>query len=161
MENYKEVLTYTIGMITKIYLVYGSVLMLAFIVSVIIKNKLNTKKVYRTLLVFFICTLISYAILVIPRLIDLRTDSYVQVKDATLIIDETNTISKSSGSIMFFGYGDVLSTEGDSVDVVGINFFELPSSDPYVKYVGDIVYAKYSRQIIAIENNKIIPRAVD
>ena len=51
---------------------------------------------------------------------------------------------------MFYGLADVFSKEGKSFKLLGVNFFEL-SQNPNEEYYGDVVYAKYSRQLIAVK----------
>lgn len=153
MEDYREILLYTISIITKTYFVYMLSIVIALILCFIFKNKAKVRKIRNGLLAVLVCVLIAYSVLFIPRYIDLKNDSYIKVEEAALSIDETNTI-KNSGSIMFYGYADVFLKDGGSIKVFGINFFEFPTSDPYEKYYGDIVYAKHSRQIIAVETSK-------
>lgn len=145
MEKYRDVLTITISVITKTYLVYAAVLMCVLIFSFIIKKK----KLRNTMLVLILCTLIAYAILVVPRFLDLHNDSFVKVENSTLIKDEMTT---DSTNIIFYGSAYIVSSDGKSIQVSGTDFFEVPPYVQYEQYYGDIVYAKYSRQLITMEN---------
>lgn len=149
--DYKETLEYIIGTIAKSYAVIISVNLAALVASIALKNKFNLKKIRILLSVILICACLSASLVLIPRIVDLKQNSFVTIEDARLSIDETNVL-KNSGSIMFYGYADAFSADGNSIKIYGVNFFEL-SQNPYEEYYGNIVYAKYSRQLIAIEGN--------
>lgn len=145
MESYRDILIYTISAISKIYLVYTAILVLVLVFSLIIKSK----KVRNVMLVLLICTLITYSVLVIPRFYDLHNNSFINIEDATITLDDMYTVSTN---IMFFGFASIVTCDGKTIEVLGTDFFEFPSSKLNEQYCGDIVYAKYSRQLISIEN---------
>lgn len=93
---------------------------------------------------------LSAIFVLVPRLIDLKQNTFVTIENGKLVIDETNVL-KNSGSIMFYGYADAFKSDGSSTKLLGVNFFEWPSAEPNQEYYGNIVYAKYSRQLIALE----------
>lgn len=148
--EYREILETIIETIVKSYAVIISVNLVALIASIVLRNKFNLKRVRNALSVILICICLSAGVVLIPRLIDLNQNSYITIEDGRLSVGSTNSTS-SGGSIMFYGYADAFSADGNSIKLVGINFFEL-SSNPYEEYYGDIVYAKYSRQLIAVED---------
>ena len=145
MEKYRDILMYTISAITKTYLVYAAVLLCILVFSLIIKSK----KVRNAVLVFILCTLTAYAVLVVPRYLDLRDESFVKVENATVMMDNSYTFSTDN---LFFGHANIFLTDGKTINVSGTDFFEFPSSDELEQFYGDIVYAKRSRQLIAMEN---------
>lgn len=150
MDIYRDTLEYIIGVIIKSYAVIISVNLVALIICTVLKNKFNLKKIRVLLTVILICASLSAGLVLVPRLVDLNQSAFITIEDGKLSVDETNVL-KNSGSIMFYGSADAFSSDGNSIKLMGINFFELSSSDPYQEYYGDIVYAKYSRQLIAIE----------
>ena len=145
MEKYRDILIYTISAITKTYLVYIAALTCVLVFSLIMKRK----KVRNAMLVFLICTLITYSILVVPRCLDLRDDSFIKVENASITLDDFYRLSTDIG---FFGFANIVSSNGKTVEVSGTNFFEWPSADELEQFYGDIVYAKHSRQLISMEN---------
>ncbi len=152
MELYRETLEYIIGIIAKSYAVIISVNLIALIATVALKNKFNLKKIKALLTVILICACLSASIVLIPRVVDLKQNSFVTVENGKLSVGSTNSTS-SGGSIMFYGFADAFSADGNSVKLTGINFFELsqrPNSNQ--EYYGDIVYAEHSHQLIAVEN---------
>lgn len=144
MEEYRDILTHTISIITKTYLVYAAVLTLVLVLGLIIKSK----KIRNAMLGLLMCTLITYAILVVPRLYDLHNNSFVKVKNATIMFDEMYTVKTD---MLFFGHANIVHYDGKTISVSGTDFLEFPAYDLYQKYYGDIVYAKYSHQLIAME----------
>ena len=145
MEKYRDILMYTISAITKTYLVYAVVLVCILVFSLIFKKK----KIRNAMLVFLMCTLITYSILVIPRCLDLRDDSFIEVKNASITIDDFYTPSTDN---MFFGHANIFQLDGKTIEVSGTDFFEFPPTDELEEFYGDIVYAKRSHQLIAMEN---------
>ena len=144
MEEYRDMLIYTISVISKIYLVVAVVIGIILVFGLIIKSK----KVRNAMLVFLACILITYAILVVPRFYDLHNDSFVKVENASIIPDDFYTYSTD---IMFFGHADIILSDGETIEVSGTDFFEFSSIEMEECY-GDVVFAKYSRQLISIEN---------
>lgn len=149
MDVYRDTLEHIIGIIVKSYAVILSVNVIALVVCILLKKRFKLKKIITLLTVVVICICLSASLVLVPRVIDLNKNAYIIVEDGKLLIDETNVL-KNSGSIMFYGYADVFYPDGNSVKIFGVNFFEL-SQNPYEEYHGDIVYTKYSRQLIAIE----------
>ncbi|MBR3995069.1 MAG: hypothetical protein IKI97_07290 [Clostridia bacterium] len=149
IEAYKETLEYIIETIAKSYTVILSVNLVALIACVLLKNKYNLKKIRVLLIVILICASFCFTLVLVPRVVDLQQSNYITIEDAKLVVDETNVL-KNSGSIMFYGIADAFPKEGKSIKVLGVNFFEL-SQNPKEEYYGDIVYAKYSRQLIAVK----------
>lgn len=149
IEAYRETLEYIIEIIIKSYAVILSVNLGALIACILLKNKFNLKKIRILLIVILICASFSATFVLVPRVVDLQQGNFVTIENGKLTVDETNVL-KNSGSIMFYGLADAFSSDGNSIKLFGINFFEL-SPNPYEEYYGDIVYAKHSRQLIAIE----------
>ena len=145
MENYADTLMYTISAITKTYLVYATAFVVILVFSLIFKRK----KVRNAMLAFLMCTLITYSILVVPRCLDLRDDSFIKVENATITLDD---FYRFSTDIRFFGFANIVCSDGKTVEVTGTDFFEWPSSDELEEFYGDIVYAKRSRQLVAMKN---------
>lgn len=150
MDLYKDTLQHIIEIIAKSYTVITVVNLCALFFSLALKNKFKTKKISITLMVILICVCLSASIVLVPRLIDLKQSTFVTIENGKLLIDETNVL-KNSGSIMFYGYADAFNNDGSSIKLLGVNFFEWPSTEPNQEYYGNIVYAKYSRQLIALE----------
>ena len=152
MDKYIKTLEYTIEVIAKTYMVIILVLLCTLFLCLILKNKFNTRKISMILTILLICAFLSAGVLLGPRLIDLKQNSFVTIENGRLLVDDTNSVS-SGGSIMFYGFADAFTKDGSSTRLLGINFFELPSAEPNQEFYGDIVYAKYSRQIIALEES--------
>lgn len=151
LEAYRDTLEYIIGVIAKSYAVIILVNLVALIVSIVLKNKFDLKKIRVALSGILICICLSASVVLIPRLIDLNQNAFTKIEDGRLFVGSTNSIG-SGGSIMFYGYADAFSADGNSVRLTGINFFDLPQSpDPNQEYSGNIIYAKYSHQLIAVE----------
>lgn len=150
MDLYRDTLQNIIEIIAKTYTVITLVNLCALFFSFVLKNKFNTKKISITLTVILICVCLSAIFVLVPRLIDLKQNTFVTIENGKLVIDETNVL-KNSGSIMFYGYADAFKSDGSSTKLLGVNFFEWPSAEPNQEYYGNIVYAKYSRQLIALE----------
>lgn len=152
MELYRETLQYIIVTIAKSYAVIISVNLVALIATLVLKKKFNIKKIRNLLIAILICACLSAGFVLIPRVIDLKQNSFVTLENGKLFVGSTNSISVG-GSIMFYGFADAFSADGNSVKLTGINFFDLPQSpNPNQEYYGDIVYAEHSRQLIAVEN---------
>ena len=152
METYNEILTDIILWVSKIYAVLFGVLIIALILCLLLKKKFNTK--YLTIVVagFLLCEIASYMIFSVPRVIDLKNESYVTVENSTLILDTSNNNPKGS-NVMFFGYAHIMPENGKSIRVSGINYFDLTGInelDPE-DYCYDIVYAEHSHQLIDME----------
>ena len=64
MEKYRDILMYTISAITKTYLVYATIFVVILVFSLIFKRK----KVRNAMLIFLLCTIVVYSILVVPDL---------------------------------------------------------------------------------------------
>lgn len=153
LDAYRDTLAYVIGVIAKSYAVIILINLSALIVSVVLKNKFNLKKIRVALSVILICVCLSASVVLIPRLIDLNQNAFITIEDGKLSVGSTNSTG-SGGSIMFYGYADAFSADGNSIKLTGINFFELPlSPDPNQEYFGDIVYAEHSRQLIAVKQS--------
>lgn len=150
MDLYRDTLQNIIEIIAKSYIVITLVNLCALFFSFVLKNKFNTKKISITLTVILICVCLSASFVLVPRLIDLKQNTFVTIENGKLVIDETNVL-KNSGSIMFYGYADAFKSDGSSTKLLGVNFFEWPSAEPNQEYYGNIVYAEYSRQLIALE----------
>lgn len=150
MDLYRDTLQHIIEIIAKSYIVIILVNLCALFFSFVLKNKFNTKKISITLTVILICVCLSASFVLVPRLIDLKQNTFVTIENGKLVIDETNVL-KNSGSIMFYGYADAFKSDGSSTKLLGVNFFEWPSTEPNQEYYGNIVYAEYSRQLIALE----------
>ena len=144
MEKYRDILIYTISAITKTYLVYIAVLTCVLVFSLIMKRK----KVRNAMLAFLICTLITYSILVVPRCLDLRDDSFIEVKYASVMIDDFYNYSTDN---LFFGHANIFQANGKTIEVSGTDFFEFPPTYELEEFYGNIIYAKRSHQLIAME----------
>ena len=149
MEAYNEILTDIILWVSKIYAVLFGILIVALILCLLLKKKFNTK--YLTIVVagFLLCEIASYMIFSVPRVIDLKNESYITVESSTLILDPSNNNPKGS-NVMFFGYAHIMQKNEKSIRVSGIDYFdlsginELDSED----YCYNIVYAEKSHQLI-------------
>ena len=93
--------------------------------------------------------MIVYSILVIPRFLDLRDDSFIKTENATIKIDNSYTFSTDN---LFFGFANIFQVDGKTIEVSGTDFFEFPPTDELEQFCGDIVYAKCSHQLIALED---------
>lgn len=144
MDKYREILMYTISTISKIYLVYVAVLVFVLIFSLIVK----TKKLRNTMLGLLMCTLIIYAILIVPRFYDLKNDSFIKVENAKIMLTDMYTVSTN---IMFFGHAEIVPFDGRTIEVSGTDFIVIPSDELDKECYRNVVYAKYSRQLIAME----------
>ena len=144
MEKYRDILMYTISAITKIYLVYAAVLACILIFSLIIKSK----KVRNAMFVLLLCVLTTYSILVVPRYLDLRDDSFIEVENVSVMIDDSYNYSTDN---LFFGHAIIFQADGKTIEVSGTDFFEFLTTDELEEFYGNIVYAKRSHQLIEME----------
>ena len=149
MEAYNEILTDIILWVSKIYAVIFGVLIVALILCLLLKKKFNTKYLTMVVACFLTCEIAAYLFFAVPRFADLKNESYVTVKNATLILDPSNNNPKGS-NVMFFGYAHIMQKNEKSIRVSGIDYFdlsginELDSED----YCYNIVYAEKSHQLI-------------
>lgn len=152
MEEYLSFLQETMLVILKTNAVIFAVLLLLLISAVALRNKVNTSKLRNVSLTLLTVVVIECGILVIPRLIDLHQKSLIVVHDAQLVIGSTNS-TYEDGSVMFYGIGYVQDQTGNSIMVLGLNFFDLSTvSDDDLKS-GTAVYGKYSRQLLGYQKN--------
>ena len=152
METYNAILTAVIITVSKVYAVFFGILVFALILSLLLKKKFNTK--YLTIVVtgFLLCEIVAYTFFAVPRVIDLKNESYVTVENSTLILDPSNNNPKGS-NVMFFGYAHIMPENGKSIRVSGIDYFDLTGIneiDPE-DCCYNIVYAEHSHQLIDME----------
>lgn len=154
MELYDETLIYTITTITKMYAINLGLVLIAFVVCLLLKKRINIKRPIQILIGIFLCGLVSYLLLIVPRVVDLKNSEYIRVENSTLIVDQFNNNPKGS-NVMFFGYAHIMPKNGRSIRVNGIDFFDLSNikNIDTAIYNYDIIYAKHSHQLIAMEKN--------
>ena len=145
MEKYTDILLYTISSISKIYLAYASVFVCLLVLSLIMKKR----KMRNAMLIFLLCTIVVYSILVVPRFIDLHSNSFIKIENATIERDDFYNFNSDN---LFFGHANIFQPDGKTIEVSGTDFFEFPPTDELEEFYGDIVYAKRSHQLIAMEN---------
>lgn len=153
MDSYIEFLTYTVEVIVKSTAFVLAILIFLLILSVIFRKKFNTSKISKVLLVIIAASIIECSILVVPRIIDIKEKSIIVMEDATFTLGDT-TSTQPDGTAMFYGYGYISNENNESVQVVGVNFFDLSNIDIYGEYHGTMVYAKHSRQFIDYKKTK-------
>ncbi len=152
MDLYRDTLQHIIEISAKSYVVIILVILCALFFSFVLKNKFNTKKVSIALIAILILVCLSAGVVLVPKLADLKQNSFVTIENSKLVIGETNSTGSGGGAVRISGgYAYAYKSDGSSIQLVGVNFFELPSSEPNQEFYGDIVYAEHSRQLIAIE----------
>lgn len=116
-------------------------------------KKFNTKKIKSILCTLLAVVVVECGILLIPRAIDIKQESFVIVQNAELSIEATNS-TYDDGSVMFYGYGYIIDSENNSELVFGLNFFDLSSINKEKLKNGKAVYAKHSRQLISFNSSE-------
>ncbi len=152
MDLYRDKLQHIIEISAKSYIVIASVILCTLFISFVLKNKFNTKKVSIALTALLVLVCLSAGVVIGPKLVDLKQNAFVTIENSKLVIGETNRTGSGGGAVRISGgYAYAYKSDGSSIQVIGVNFFEWPSSEPNQEFYGDIVYAEHSRQLIAIE----------
>lgn len=155
MTEYIEIVKYTLSIISETYLFFFIGAFVIFLAFIIFRKKLKTStyKWGKNLGLIFMCVVVvEFAILAIPRVLDITQRSFIVVPDAQFYV----TATQGDGAEIFYGNANVDTSDGKTVSVFGINFFDLEVLNldevsptmPDTKYFGTAVYAKHSRQII-------------
>ena len=149
MDTYNEILTDIILWVSKIYAVLFGVLIIALILCLLLKKKFNTKYLTMVVACFLVCEIAAYLFFAVPRLADLKSESYITVENSTLILDPSNNNPKGS-NVMFFGYAHIMQENEKSIRVSGIDYFDLTGINELNSedYCYNIVYAEKSHQLI-------------
>ncbi len=123
-------------------------LLLLFVGIILKKQNLFIKKMA---IAGLVCILLESAVLLIPRAVDMQKKSFVELKNASFSVTGINGLY--DGSMTFFGVGQAIDEFGEVHTIVGTNLCDIPDKSLGKKYFGTVVYAKHSRQIVAIISN--------
>ena len=156
MSDYIGVIKYTLNIITQTYSVFFVAAFILLLIFILFKKKLNpsTYAWGRNLSLTLIgVVVVMFAVLAVPRVIDIRQESIIVEQNAQLYV----TATQGDGADMFYGDANIDTMDGYTIGVVGINFFDLESLqldkisalEPDIKYSGTAIYAKHSKQIIS------------
>lgn len=160
MNGYTDILKYTLEIITYTNLAFVAGGFLIFLLFRLLHHFFGQKMFDTTWLkrlseLGLVCIAIAvaeYALLAVPRVIDIQKQSFVTVENAEFYVDDTE-----NGSEIFYGTAKVVTPDGKAPDVLGINFFDLaplhldeisPFDKDIPRYHGTAVYARHSRQMI-------------
>lgn len=150
MQDYIEFLKSTTITIAKSNALIFSLLLVFLIIVLLFRKKYNVRNIIKAISVLLSAIVIESGFLLIPRVIDIKQESFVIIENANLVVDSTNS-TYEDGSIMFYGTAYIIDSQGKSNYVLGLNFFDLSSMDPNKDYYGTAVYAEHSKQLIEFE----------
>lgn len=151
MEQYDNVILYVLKLVIVGNAILFGIILLAIVISLIFKNKLNYKKIINVCLTILLCGIAEFSFFTIPRVIDIKKQDYIVIENATITI---NAMNEYDGSFLVYGIGKVKDTNGDSITLTGTELIGLPtdeSSEQVLK--GTIIYGKNSKQIVSFSEN--------
>ncbi len=148
---YDNLLLYTL----KIILLWNAGLLLIVLATIFIgffiRKKINFNKLLINCMIIAVCILIEFSFLAIPRIVDINSQNYIVVDNATMSLTAMNDFD---GSLFVFGIGKVTDENGKKTTVTGTELLELPTnSNAHQKLSGKITYSKYSHQILDFTEN--------
>lgn len=150
MEKYIDFLTNNIWIIVKTNLVIIGVLLLIALIGFLFRKRFEKlSKMLKPLLIIICLIVFECGILIIPRIYDIKQQSFVVVENGSFYLDATNS-TYEDGSIMLYGVGRVKDEFGKETMVLGVNFFDLTNINSYNQYNATVVYAEHSRQVVEL-----------
>lgn len=150
MEKYIDFLTNNIWIIVKTNLVIIGVLLLIALIGFLFRKRFEKlSKMLKPLLIFICLIVFECGILIIPRIYDIKQQSFVVVENGSFYLEATNS-TYEDGSIMLYGVGRVKDEFGKETMVLGVNFFDLTNINSYNQYNATVVYAEHSRQVVEL-----------
>ena len=153
MEEYGEILLYTIKAISVSYLVFF-IVALVICAAVILVRKQFKKLKYLVLLVVLFFGAYSYA--VVPRYMDYKNESYVVLENVKFgkAYSDLNRSTRFKLPFTDGGYYIRLK-DGSTTDVTGLGFFDLEGFDEDEELDCEfVVYGEKSKQLIEIKRDK-------
>ncbi|OLA48443.1 MAG: hypothetical protein BHW39_01120 [Firmicutes bacterium CAG:552_39_19] len=152
MDKYNNVLLFVLKTVAIGNSILLGIILLTVIVSIILKNKIDFKKIISVCATLFICVLAEFSFFSIPRLIDIKEQNYITIENASIDLEAMNDYD---GSFLVYGLGSVKDSDGNSLTLTGTELINLPTdSSPHQVLNGTIVYAKYSKQIVDFQETK-------
>lgn len=150
MEKYIDFLTNNIWIIVKTNLVIIGVLLLIALIGFLFRKRFEKlSKMLKPLLIIICLIVFECGILIIPRIYDIKQQSFVVVENESFYLEATNS-TYEDGSIMLYGVGRVKDEFGKETMVLGVNFFDLTNINSYNQYNATVVYAEHSRQVVEL-----------
>ena len=150
MEKYIDFLTNNIWIIVKTNLVIIGVLLLIALIGFLFRKRFEKlSKMLKPLLIIICLIVFECGILIIPRIYDIKQQSFVVVENGSFYLEATNS-TYEDGSIMLYGVGRVKDEFGKETMVLGVNFFDLTNINSYNHYNATVVYAEHSRQVVEL-----------
>ena len=150
MEKYIDFLTNNIWIIVKTNLVIIGVLLLIALIGFLFRKRFEKlSRMLKPLLIIIFLIVFECGILIIPRIYDIKQQSFVVVENGSFYLDATNS-TYEDGSIMLYGVGRVKDEFGKETMVLGVNFFDLTNINSYNQYNATVVYAEHSRQVVEL-----------
>ena len=150
MEKYIDFLTNNIWIIVKTNLVIIGVLLLIALIGFLFRKRFEKlSKMLKPLLIIICLIVFECGILIIPRIYDIKQQSFVVVGNGSFYLEATNS-TYEDGSIMLYGVGRVKDEFGKETIVLGVNFFDLTNINSYNQYNATVVYAEHSRQVVEL-----------
>lgn len=150
MEKYIDFLTNNIWIIVKTNLVIIGVLLLIALIEFLFRKRFEKlSKMLKPLLIIICLIVFECGILIIPRIYDIKQQSFVVVENGSFYLEATNS-TYEDGSIMLYGVGRVKDEFGKETMVLGVNFFDLTNINSYNQYNATVVYAEHSRQVVEL-----------
>lgn len=150
MEKYIDFLTNNIWIIVKTNLVIIGVLLLIALIGFLFRKRFEKlSKMLKPLLIIICLIVFECGILIIPRIYDIKQQSFVVVGNGSFYLEATNS-TYEDGSIMLYGVGRVKDEFGKETMVLGVNFFDLTNINSYNQYNATVVYAEHSRQVVEL-----------
>lgn len=146
MDQYNNVLVFVLKTVVIGNSVLLGIILLVAIVSIILKSKINFKKYISVCVTLSICIFVEFSFFSIPRLIDIKEQSYITIENASITLEAMNDYD---GSFLVYGIGIVKDSNGNSLTLTGTELIYLPTdSSSHQVLNGTIVYAKHSKQIV-------------
>ena len=153
MDAYREILKHIIYATVKSHIIVASVLVVIAIICFLLKKKFNTEEIVKWSLIIAAVTCLKAGAQTVPAIIDLKQNSFVIIEDGRLVPYKNSNPRLDLIAKLNQGEAYAIDKSGYSVGVCGTYFFDALSDEDTQEIYGDVVYAKHSRQLIAVEKD--------
>lgn len=153
MDAYREILEHIIYATVKSHIIVASGLVVIAIICFLLKKKFNTKEIVKWSLIIAAVICLKAGVQTIPAVIDLKQNSFVTIEDGRLVPYRSSNHRFNAVAEFNQGEAYAIDKSGNSVGVCGTDFFDALSDKDVQEIYGDIVYAKHSGQLIAVEKD--------
>ena len=146
MTDYNEILTTMINAFLRAVGYLAIFNLIVIIIFLFFHKHEVAKKIIALFGVSTIILGIATVWIVLPRVRDVKNDSFVVVENAKLQYNNDDGFTLGSGSLYC--------SNGETIDVNGLDYFSFSNPDPDSLVYGTFVYGKYSKQLIYVEQTK-------